>query len=115
MSEDADNPLELATREQGRARIVRVLGSVSLDEADRFRHALEELAAAAVLLVLDLSEMDFICSTGLGAIIAMHQKLRGVSGDVKLVNPQPAIRQMLEATRLTKLFGIYASVEDAVS
>jgi len=66
------------------------------------------------VIVLDLSEMDFICSVGLGAIIIGHHKSRRHDGEIRLVNPQPAVRRLLEATRLTKLFPLYAGVEDAV-
>ena len=65
--------------------------------------------------MLDLHEMDFICSLGLGAIINGHLKSRHHQGQIRLVGPVPPVRELLETTRLTKLFGIYDSVEQALT
>jgi anti-anti-sigma factor len=111
-----DKPLELDVSRQEEVWVIRIVGSVGMNEADQLRAALEEIMAEpARAIVLDLSGMDFICSLGLGAMIAAHQKMRGQAGDLKLVNPQPPIREVLEATRLTKLFAICSSIEEAVS
>jgi len=115
VTEPIDTPLELDVSEQGDVRVVRIWGSVGMNEADRLRIALDEVVAEpARIVVLDLSGMDFICSLGLGAMIAAYQKVRSRAGDLKLVNPQPPIRQVLEATRLTELFPIFPSVEEAL-
>ena len=97
------------------ATIVRVTGSAGMREAEHMRSVLEELnASCPAIIVLDLSRMDFICSMGLGAIIQGHLRSRHHSGQIRLVNPQPAVRELLETTRLTKLFPVFASVEEAV-
>ncbi len=115
MTKQRDIPLQLDIRDQGGARVVRILGSVGMNEAERLRVTLDGLAAlSAGRVVLDLTGMDFICSLGLGAMISAHQKLQHHEGELRLVNPQPPIREMLEATRLTELFAIYGSIEEAI-
>jgi anti-sigma B factor antagonist len=115
MTRSTGKPLGLKVTRQGQAAVVEVAGSVSITEADRLRQTLEQLAAERFpLLVLDLGRMDFISSLGLGAIIAGHLKCRHHRGQIRLVNPQQAVRELLETTRLTKLFGIYDSVQQAV-
>ena len=69
----------------------------------------------APLIILDLGEMDFICSSGLGAIIVGYLKSRHHKGKFHLANAQPAVRELLETTRLTKLFAIYSSVAAALA
>ena len=97
------------------ATIVRVCGSAGMREAEHMRSVLEELnASRPPVIVLDLSRMDFICSMGLGAIIQGHLRSRHHSGQIRLVNPQPAVMELLETTRLTKLFQIFATVQEAV-
>jgi len=108
-------PFRLDVAREGNAAVVRVSGSVTITEADQLREALENLAAEhAPVMVLDLANMDFICSLGLGAIISGHLKCRHHRGQVRLVHPQPPVRELLETTRLTKLFGIYDSVAQAL-
>jgi len=51
---------------------------------------------------------------GLGAIIAGHARCRHHHGQIKLVAPSRPVRDLLETTRLTKLFPIYDSVEAAL-
>ncbi|MDY7009587.1 MAG: STAS domain-containing protein [Planctomycetota bacterium] len=98
------------------AVVLAIAGSVSMTDAQRLQEKLEELAAERVsVIVLDLKEMDFICSVGLGAIIVGHLKCRHHSGKVRLVSPVPSVRELLETTRLTKLFDIYDSVEEALT
>jgi len=116
MMQAPDRPLQLEIQEKGSCAVVRVTGSVSMSQADELRARLEELAEKKTpLMVLDLAEMDFISSAGLGAIISAYLKSRHHSGQVRLVCPQPAVRKLLETTRLTKLFPLHGSVEQAVS
>ena len=97
------------------ATIVRVRGSAGMREAEQMRTVLEQVASTQpAVIVLDLSEMDFICSMGLGAIIQSHLRSRHHAGQVRLANPQPAVQELLETTRLTKLFQIFPTVEQAV-
>ena len=102
--------------DRGNAVVLAVIGSVSINDADQLRKKLEELAAGQVpVIVLDLKKMDFICSLGLGAIIVGHLKCRHHAGKVRIACPAPAVREILETTRLTKLFDIYDNVEDALA
>jgi len=115
MARQPTRPLKLDISETTDATVVQVSGSVDMTEAEKMRVALIEVAARPVpLIVLDLSNMDFICSLGLGAIICGHLKTRHHHGEIRLVNPQPAVREMLEATRLTKLFPIYPTIDAAM-
>jgi anti-sigma B factor antagonist len=99
----------------GSATILHVSGSASMEEAHRLQEKLEDLAGQQVpLIVLDLGAMDFIASMGLGAIIAAHLRVRRYNGEVRIACPSPAVAQLLEMTRLTKLFGIFASVREAL-
>jgi anti-sigma B factor antagonist len=115
MKETPDVPLQVQVREKGPCAVVRIQGSVSMAQADKLRVRLEELAEKKTpVIVLDLAGMDYISSAGLGAIISAYLKSRHHSGQVRLVRPRPAVRKLLETTRLTKLFDVHDSVEQAV-
>jgi len=116
MNPPSDKPLELESSRQGDVAVMKVSGAASMAEAEQLRAAIEELVAEHIpVVVLDLSEMDFICSLGLGAIISGHIKCRHHSGQIRLASPTPSVRQLLETTKLTKLFGIFESVDDALA
>lgn len=114
MTSSANKPLHLDVAREGNLAVVKVSGSVAMAEAELLREYLERLAAERVpVIVLDLSEMDFISSLGLGAIISGHLKCRHHNGRIKLAGPTRPVCELLETTRLNKLFGIYESVEQA--
>jgi len=113
---ESEGRLNIETRQDGDVVVVVVRGSAGMSEAETMRTELEKLAGShAPLIVLDLSGMDFICSAGLAAIICAHLRSRHHRGKIKLVNPQPAVRELLETTQLTKLFPIYADLDQAVA
>ncbi len=115
-SESNSTQLRIDVEDRGTATVVTVHGSVGIQDAERLRESLEELTDRhAPLLVLDLSDMDFICSLGLGAMINAHLQSRHHGGRIRLVNPQEPIRDLLETTRLTRLFEIYGDVEQALA
>ena len=110
------NAFRLDVERRGNATIVKFAGSANMEVSSDLREQLIELVDDQfVQLVLDMSELEFICSVGLGAIIAAHLRCRHCNGVVKLVDPKPAIRELLEVTRLTKLFDLYDSVDSALA
>ena len=115
MVEESEKTLQVEAEQRGPVLIVTIKGSVGIVEAETLGRKLEELAAKQLpTMVLDLSEMDFICSSGLGAIISAYLKSRRHNGETRLVNPVPPVRELLETTRLTKLFPIYESLAEAI-
>ena len=116
MSTSSNKPLKLEVSREADSAVVTISGSASMAEANRLRETLEQLAAEEVrVIVLDLRKMDFICSLGLGAIINGHLKCRHHQGQIRLVGPVPPVRELLETTRLTKLFGIYDTLDEALA
>jgi anti-sigma B factor antagonist len=55
---------------------------------------------------IDLSETSFLDSCGLGALIALHKTACARNGTLRLVNPPPAVQQILELTRMHRIFEI---------
>ena len=82
--------------------------------APSFREEVEKLSAGiGSHLVLDLSEVRFMDSSGLGAVMAVYKMLRGKK--ISVVNPQRAVKELLKLTRMDKLITSYDSIEDALA
>jgi len=64
------------------------------------------LPATTICLDLDLSAMTFLDSSGLGTLISLHKTLRSRNGTVRLLKPAPNVLQILELTRLHRVFEI---------
>lgn len=55
---------------------------------------------------IDLSETMFVDSCGLGALISLHKATCNRKGTVRLLNPTPPVQQILELTRMHRIFEI---------
>ena len=64
-------------------------------------------------LVTDLSEVKFISSAGLRALIAALKEAKRQSGDLRLAGIQGQVQEVLDLTGFSTIFKIYASAEDA--
>ncbi|HLH54940.1 MAG TPA: STAS domain-containing protein [Verrucomicrobiae bacterium] len=58
---------------------------------------------------VDLSQTTFVDSSGLGALIALQKTAVSRKGKLLLLNPQPAVRQIIQLTRLDNFFEIVNS------
>jgi anti-sigma B factor antagonist len=70
---------------------------------DQVRAAMSE---AQRFIEIDLSETMFLDSCGLGALISLHKTTCSRNGLVRLVNPTPPVQQILELTRMHRIFEI---------
>jgi anti-sigma B factor antagonist len=66
-------------------------------------------------LVLDLSEVRFVDSSGLGALLSGHKNAGLRDGRFALACVQSRVQSMFELTRLTRVFEIYKDVEEALT
>ncbi len=66
-------------------------------------------------IVLQLDQVEFIDSSGLGAMVRLMQAARAKGGDLKLSAVPPKIRKTLEMTNLLSQFETYDSVEEAIT
>ncbi|WP_303721254.1 STAS domain-containing protein [Malonomonas rubra] len=65
-------------------------------------------------LIIDLSEVRFVDSSGLGALVSGFKNASARKGSLKLCCLQPQVRSMFELTRLHRVFEIFASIEEAL-
>jgi len=94
-------------QEQANTVTVTGLTELSATNAGAFRDDTRSaLLAGATVLDVDLSQTCFLDSSGLGALIALHKTMSGRGGAVRLVNPTATAQQILELTRLHRVFEI---------
>ena len=65
-------------------------------------------------VVLDLSQLRFVDSSGLGAMLSCLRQLSGKGGDLKLCSMSRQVRALFELVRMHRIFDIYATKEEAV-
>jgi anti-sigma B factor antagonist len=65
-------------------------------------------------LILDLKEVLFIDSSGLGVLVSGYKNASILHGTLKLSNLQSQVKSMFELTRLHRVFDIFTTVDDAL-
>ena len=65
-------------------------------------------------IVIDLEEVSWVNSSGLGILIGMITRVRKESGDLKLANISEKIREILKVTKLESIFEVHSSVDAAI-
>jgi len=79
-----------------------------------FRRDIAPVLEAHPRLVLDLSRLRFVDSSGLGAFISCLRKLNAAGGDLKLCCMSKPVRGVFELVRMHRVFDILDTSEDAV-
>jgi len=114
MDKDAATILEVEQRDG--VVIVTIHGRISEVEAERVESTLvSQVDEGATRIIVDLEDVSFITSSGLGAFMVAQARVYKRDGFVRLVRAQPLVRQILETTKLTRIFGRYDSVEEALA
>ena len=100
----------------GDCAVLQVAGEVDAYTAPMLRERIRDLGAKDVVhLVADLSAVDFLDSTGLGALVGGLKRLREVGGSLTLVITAPRILRLFQITGLTKVLAIYPTVAAAIT
>lgn len=80
-----------------------------------FRAEIGPVLANRKKVVFDLGELDFVDSSGLGALLSSLRQLNGQGGDLKLCNLTKGVRALVELVRMHRVFDIFNSREEAVA
>ena len=89
--------------------VLTVSGEVDLDTAPALREQLVDLFQQGDRrIVLDMAQVEFLDSTGLGVLVAALKRFRSAGGDIVLRDISPREQRLFELTGLTRIFTIEA-------
>jgi anti-sigma B factor antagonist len=105
----------VSTRAEGPFTVVEVGGEVDVYTAPRLREAVvTAIESGSTRLVIDVDKVVFLDSTGVGVMVGALKKVRSAGGTLDIVCTQPRLLKIFDITGLDKVFGLHASVSDAV-
>jgi anti-sigma B factor antagonist len=100
--------------DQGTHVVLAPEGKFNLVAAPPLKARIEELVAAGKSrLVVDLHAVDFIDSSGLGALIGGLKSARQQGGDLRIAAPGEQVRAVLKLTNLDRILSPFTTVEEA--
>lgn len=108
--------MQLKTREFDGVVVIEIKGNLmGGPDSQKFRELLHKLLDEGKnKIVVDVKNVKFMNSAGLGTLISGLTTMRNGGGDLKIANPTDKIESLLMITRLIKVFETYDSVEQAV-
>ena len=109
--------MELLSETVGRVVVVRLAAPEPL-EADNvgvFREAMANLLQDTDRVLVNMSNVTFLDSSGLGALVAIWRNISSKNGEIKLCNIGPSVRTVFEITRMHRIFEIYDGEEEALA
>ncbi len=100
----------------GDCAVLRVAGEIDVYTAPELRERVIRLIDDGTRhIIADLRDVDFLDSTGLGALVGSLKRLRLRDGSLDLVTGGGRILQIFQVTGLTRAFALHSSVPDAIT
>ena len=109
------DPLQIETEEIQGAELVRLAGEVDLGNVGRLKSAMEPALNSGRSLILDVSRLRYVDSTGLHAIIDAHQALQQADCQLVVVGASAGIAKVMRILHLDRLIPMASSVDEAKS
>ncbi len=107
--------LVVASREDGDLIVAEVGGEIDVASAARFRDELSRAVAAANShVVVDMSKVSFLDSTGLGVLVGRLKAMRLRELDMVLVIGDERLRRNFKITGLDQVFRLYDTLDEAL-
>jgi anti-anti-sigma factor len=94
--------LDVQTTED--ATVVRLSGNLTRDVAATFKEQVKGLIPQAKRLVLDLSDVTYMDSSGLGGVVSVYVTAKKAGCDLQLINLNKRVKELLGLTNLLSVF-----------
>ncbi len=95
--------------------LITVRGEIGTETVDQFKEKIDQVINdGKKKLIIDLQEVNYLNSMGLGVFASALKKLKKSNGDLKFINLSPTVMELLERSRLDKVFNVFESEEEAV-
>jgi anti-sigma B factor antagonist len=116
LCQSADVDLDVSTREESGRMVVVAIGEVDIYTAPQLDAELSRLTAEdRTDLVVDLSRVDFLDSTGLSVLVKALKRVREAEGRLDVVVTADRVARVFRITGLDELIPLHASVADALA
>lgn len=106
--------LSVASVDDGAVTVVHVAGEIDVYTAPQLREQLDrQIGMGRVVLVLDMREVTFMDSTGLGVLVGRLKQVRARDGSLSIVCTSERLLKVFSITGLDKVFSIFPTIKDA--
>jgi anti-sigma B factor antagonist len=99
----------------GSVFVVKIPKYLSADISEEFKNFLDDIVDSGnYRIIIDLSEAEYVDSSGLGALVSRLAHCRSLQGDIRLAYPSEFMYSLLKITHLDQVLKLYASLDEAI-
>ncbi len=103
-------------RKEGNVVVVDLTGRMAMGEVEEFRTKWSEaMATGSKQLIINLSKVTMMDSSGIGTMIRCHSAMSAAGGTIRLVGANTTVRQAFKVTRLDRVFAFYDDEASALA
>ena len=110
----ADGPATFCLHCTSGCAVVVATGEIDLYTAPALRDSLVRAGESSSRVVIDLTDVTFLDSTGLGVMLGALGRARDTDRSVALVGPTDMVKRVLQITQLDQVFPTYARLDEAL-
>jgi anti-sigma B factor antagonist len=107
--------LTIDATQQGASTVVSLAGDIDMHTAPRLREALRDLSGESGVVVIDLTAVKFLDSSGVGALVGAAALFLEAGGSLRLACPPPRVQKVFRISRLAEVIPIHDDVSAAVT
>jgi anti-sigma B factor antagonist len=109
MPEESEKVLSFEIERDGDTAVVKCHGRLVAAATEELYQEVKQLLPQAKVVVVDLAELTYVDSTGLGTLVRLHASARKLGCEFKLLHLGKQLRNLL---KLTNLLSVFSQVED---
>ncbi len=107
--------MEITCSRRDDVAVMTLVGKLDLANAGNVKQNIKTLLEQGQKMIhLDMNGVDFINSSGLGAMVSMMKEIRMHQGRLTLSNLAPYVKEIFEITQLSNVFEIFPTVDEAM-
>jgi len=108
--------MEITMREEGSVAVFNLKGRLDLASGSQLKGEVKKLFEKKLTFVhLNLAEVEFINSSGLGSMVSIMKEIRLIKGRLTLSNLASYVQEIFDITQLSHIFEIFQSEEEALA
>jgi anti-sigma B factor antagonist len=109
MPEEQEKVLTIAIEHDGDKAVVKCHGRLVAGTTEALYREVKDLLPQTKMVVVDLAELTYVDSSGLGTLVRLHTSARRQGCELKLLHLGKQLRNLL---KLTNLLAVFSQVED---
>ncbi len=107
--------MDFTVDELGDVRAVRIAGNLDSQTATVAQEQLMQLIDdGATKILVDFEDLNYISSSGLRMLLVAVKRLEGISGQLRICNPNTMVQEVFETSGFSEIFSVYKSQAEAL-